>query len=147
MATALGGKVVPHRPRTDGDYPRVGSIRTRQVYVHRRRAELALGKPLPKGAVIHHVDGTTSPTSPLVICQDAQYHMDLHVRLRVLRSGGNPWTDKLCSACRQPKPYTAFYSTQRNGRPALSALCRVCSPIVFRRWYLARKDEECITWS
>jgi HNH endonuclease len=52
-------------------------------------AEKALGKPLPKGAVVHHMDrdGTNNNTkSPwnLVICPNQGYHMLLHARARAL---------------------------------------------------------------
>lgn len=59
--------------------------RKRQT-LHRRRAEIALGKPLPKGAEVHHADGTKGDNSPLVICQDRSYHMLLHKRMRELRA-------------------------------------------------------------
>ena len=55
--------------------------RKRQA-LHRRRAELALGKPLPRGAEVHHADGTTGDNAPLVICQDRAYHMLLHKLMR-----------------------------------------------------------------
>jgi hypothetical protein len=52
-------------------------------------AEKALGKPLPKGAVVHHVDrdsmnnNTKSPWN-LVVCPDQAYHLLLHARVRAL---------------------------------------------------------------
>ena len=54
--------------------------------VHAVRAERALGKPLPKGAVVHHVDGDKwNPNARLVICQDQAYHALLHKRTREIR--------------------------------------------------------------
>ena len=94
---------------------------------HRVRAAAALGKPLPPTSRVHHVDGTKSIQSPLVICQDAAYHALLHARLRVLRVGGNPNTDKICSRCRQPKPALSFSPTnQPRSYLGVGAYCRPC---------------------
>jgi hypothetical protein len=55
------------------------------VFEHILVAEKALGKPLPIGSVIHHVNKDKSDNRPqnLVICQDDIYHRVLH-----MRSGG-----------------------------------------------------------
>jgi len=47
-------------------------------------AEKALGKSLPKGAVVHHVDLDKKNNKPsnLVICPDQAYHLLLHKRMR-----------------------------------------------------------------
>jgi hypothetical protein len=60
---------------------RMATGRQRQT-LHRRRAEKALGKPLPPGAEVHHADGSMRDDAPLVICQDRAYHMLLHKRMR-----------------------------------------------------------------
>jgi hypothetical protein len=58
-------------------------------------AEKALGKPLPKGAEVHHHSETE-----LVICPDRAYHKLLHQRQRALRACGNAnW--KKCRFCKQ----------------------------------------------
>jgi hypothetical protein len=80
-----------------------------EFLVHRVRAERALGKPLPAGAIVHHADGSIDADAPLVICQDQSYHLLLHRRMRIVRAGGNPNTDKVCSRCRLAKPKTEFY--------------------------------------
>lgn len=65
-------------------------------------AEQALGKFLPVGAVVHHVDENTSHNTNdnLVICPGQGYHSLLHQRLRALRACGNPnW--RKCQICKQ----------------------------------------------
>lgn len=56
----------------------------RYVYEHILIAEAALGKHLPVGAEIHHVnsDPGNNRGRNLVVCQDHAYHMGLHRRAR-----------------------------------------------------------------
>jgi hypothetical protein len=58
---------------------------------HVHIAERALGKELPKGAEVHHVDGNgrNNANRNLVICQDASYHRLLHRRAKALRELGD----------------------------------------------------------
>ena len=96
--------------------------------LHRTRATLALGKPLPKGVIIHHADGSRSEHAPLVICQDHAYHMLLHTRMRVLAVGGDLNTQRICSKCHQCLDISRFgpsHSVKRNIQ--IQRLCRVCS--------------------
>jgi hypothetical protein len=55
-------------------------------------AERALGKPLPAGAQVHHVDGDRYNNNPtnLVVCQDQSYHWLLHRRRAALIATGDP---------------------------------------------------------
>ena len=72
------------------------------VQEHTLVAEKALGKPLPKKAVIHHVDEDRQNNSHenLVICEDIAYHNLLHRRLRALKACGNANYRK-CWICKQ----------------------------------------------
>lgn len=64
-----------------------------------------MGKPLPRGAEVHHVDRNRYNNSPsnLVVCQDHAYHMLLHARQRVVDAGGNPNTQRICLTCKALK--------------------------------------------
>lgn len=71
------------------------------VLEHVLLAEAALGRPLPRGADIHHADGNrANNVRNLVICQSREYHALLHVRMTALRSCGNPSWRK-CSFCKR----------------------------------------------
>lgn len=66
--------------------------------VHVSVAEKALGKPLPKGALVHHVDEDKLNNAPanLVICPSHAYHMLIHRRMRAMEATGNPNLRKCC---------------------------------------------------
>ena len=76
------------------------AVRNRRTYEHVLVAERALGRPLPKGAVVHHIDGNGHNNSPnnLVICPSQEYHGLLHIRQRAMDVCGNPnWLK--CTRC------------------------------------------------
>ena len=77
-----------HRAATDG-----------YVREHILIAEKALGKPLPPGAVVHHVNGSKD-NGPLVVCQDHAYHMLIHQRMRAKKECGHAnW--RHCCFCKK----------------------------------------------
>jgi hypothetical protein len=84
------------------------------VLEHVLIVEAALGKYLPAGAEVHHVDGNSLNNSRrnLVVCPSRAYHKLLHVRQRILAAGGDPNTQRPCSTCRQFKPFAEFYSAK-----------------------------------
>ena len=72
------------------------------VQEHILVAESCLGKYLPPGAVVHHVDGDRSNNRKdnLVICQSLGYHQILHRRLRALQTCGHAgW--RRCRFCKE----------------------------------------------
>lgn len=72
--------------RSDGEgtYNSDGYKIIRGKAEHIRIAEKALGKELPKGAVVHHVDEDKSNNANdnLVICPSHSYHMLIHARMK-----------------------------------------------------------------
>lgn len=65
-------------------------------------ARKALGKRLPYGVVVHHVDGNNqnNVNSNLVICPNRAYHNMLHARERALDTCGHAdWLK--CQFCKQ----------------------------------------------
>jgi len=64
----------------------------RLIFEHVAVAELALGKQLPEGAVVHHINNTKSDNknANLVVCQDQAYHLLLHARIEARDACGNP---------------------------------------------------------
>ena len=62
-------------------------------------AEHVMGKRLPAGAVVHHIDENRLNNAPtnLVVCSRA-YHMLIHARMRAVAACGNPnW--RSCRFC------------------------------------------------
>lgn len=78
-------------------------LANREGYVpeHRLRAEKALGKLLPAGVIVHHINEITTDNrnTNLVICRE-DYHRLLHMRMRALKACGNPnW--RKCIYCQK----------------------------------------------
>lgn len=84
----------------DRDGYRLHTIAGRRVTEHVLVAERALGKRLPRGAIVHHVneDRLDNRPSNLVICT-AGYHRVLHQRMNALAASGNPDYRK-CNVCK-----------------------------------------------
>ena len=73
-------------------------------------AEQVLGKYLPKGAQVHHVDGNiqNNATNNLVICQDAAYHRIIHRRMTALKECGHAnWLK--CPHCKEYDDPSTMY--------------------------------------
>lgn len=93
-------------------------------------AERALGHKLPHGAVVHHVDQNrkNGRNDNLVILASCAEHRALHQRLRVLRAGGDPWTQQICCTCAQLKALEHFKgsSTSYSG---YRSQCKKCHAV------------------
>ena len=118
-------RVDAYRQAATTNHPRMKSM----ISLHVKIAEDALGHVLPRRAQVHHVDGnkTNNSNHNLVICHDGEYHSLLHIRTRVVKAGGNPNTQRVCTKCHQLKPFCDFgicRSGHRIGK--LRQPCKAC---------------------
>ena len=90
----------------------------RTVGEHIHIAEVAIGKKLPKGAMVHHVDGNprNNAGSNLVICPSDAYHKLLHNRQNSLRETGHlDW--RMCHICKKwDAPGNLYFRKSRPGQ-------------------------------
>lgn len=127
----IRGHNVERKAVTANPYRQVwspGHPRGASVGEHIRVAEMALGKPLPRTARVHHVDGNPRNNLPsnLVVCQDETYHRLLHFRAEVIRRGGNPNEQKWCGRCGAVKRLDEFGSYPRNKIHGRASFCKAC---------------------
>lgn len=90
-----------------------------RIFDHVRIAEKALGKPLPPGAVVHHVNEVKTDNTPtnLVICPNRAYHNLIHARMAAMAATGDASKRK----CRRCGEYDDLQSLREYLRPNASA--------------------------
>lgn len=117
-------KQSPHGSGSTRNGYKFYTVDGKQKREHITIAEKALGKPLPIGACVHHVDENraNNRNDNLVICPDNSYHMALHMRLRALRACGNSDWHKCLFCGKYDDP--ANMLPNRQGRNMVHQLCR-----------------------
>jgi len=116
------------RPNRAGCVRPDGYLVVNDKLEHIRVAESVLGKPLPIGAMVHHIDENrlNNARDNLVICPSQTYHMLLHARMRALAACGHAdW--RKCIYCKQWDAPNNLKIRQRGGTHHLS--CRA----IYRR--------------
>lgn len=128
------------RRKKESAYARTSKRGLGTTLVHVAIAAKALGKPLPQGAVVHHVndDKRDNRNTNLVICQDDVYHRLLHARARVIRAGGLPSTHKICGGCKQCLTIDRF-GRQASRYDGLAPRCRECFNAYHIHYYYTKR--------
>jgi hypothetical protein len=115
-----GGLKITRRPNGTGAIGKNGyldmRIDGRRVNEHILVAERALGKPLPKGSVVHHANQNKLDNRPnnLAIFPNEAYHKLIHMRMAARDICGNPdW--RKCWICGKWDEPSTLLGT--NGRP------------------------------
>ena len=99
--TPKGNPIISKGHIDDLGYKKI-SVNGENIREHILVAERALGKKLPKGSVIHHVNEikTDNRGENLVICPNEAYHQILHRRQRALNESGNA-NKRQCTFCKK----------------------------------------------
>lgn len=119
-----------------GHYGHPNADRFGRIREHVFLAAKALGKGLPEGAEVHHVNGDRADNRPqnLVLCQDHEYHGLLDARSRARRKCGDA-RKRLCRYCRTwdlpcnlSENKSSWFHVRPNGckRAKADSLCTDC---------------------
>lgn len=108
------------------------NVKGQTKYLHRLKAEKAVGYLLPRKVHVHHMFGKENGT--LVVCQDSAYHQLLHVRQRAWLATGDAHKRK-CLCCKQwDDPENLIHHTTHWYH-------RECAIERSYKWYHANSDE------
>lgn len=113
------------RPSRTGSIRKDGYIVFNEVggakLAHVKIAERIIGKSLPKGCIVHHMDCDPRNNDPgnLLICPSQAYHLLIHSRTRAFNACGNAdW--KFCRVC---KKYDVPENLRKRNNGAVHLIC------------------------
>lgn len=98
-------------------------------------AEMALGKSLPDGAEVHHVNGVRNDNdnANLVVCPSREYHRLLHARQKALDACGHAdWLR--CCFCKTYDSSANLTVTTKNKGSAKLVYHKECNAAAARRY-------------
>ncbi len=92
----------------------------KKIPLHVLIAEKAMGRAMPAGGHVHHINGNPSDNrnENLVVCPTSQYHHLLHLRERALIACGNANWHRCC-VCKKydaPENLVLYIVKTRNSR-------------------------------
>lgn len=104
--------------------------------------EGVIGKFLPPGAEVHHVNGVRSDNrhENLVVCPDHAYHMLLHKRRRALDACGNANAHRCFHCAGYDRQEDITVVTKKDGK--FAAYHRDCNARVGREWHRRRREAQ-----
>jgi len=105
--------------------------------------ERVLGRPLPVGAVVHHVNSIKhdNVNKNLVVLQSRTEHLELHRKTTVRAAGGDPWLDRMCCSC-GPRPKEKFRFTKSTRRLSGRAFATECVDCAVARQRAVRNRKQ-----
>jgi hypothetical protein len=129
------------QPRADGYIDLL--INGLRVLQHIAIAEKALGRPLPRGAEVHHFNEVRSDNrnENLVVCPDRQYHMILHARQRALDACGHAGWRK-CAYCGEYDDTTNMTGRASRGQEINTFYHKACAARTVSENKAKRKREQ-----
>lgn len=114
------------------------SIQGKRKPAHVVLAERIIGRDL-SGKIVHHIDEDkrNNANSNLIVLENRAEHNKLHQKLRIVKMGGDPKNDKICSRCKMVVGRNSFYKSSAT-YDGLCSCCKVCASEIAKDKYRRR---------